>query len=539
MIRIPSREAVRVLLVLVIGGVLQLAATDAAAVDEQYKRQLAQARRALLRGSAEQAAGIYEQLREKKPNELQAAVGYAEALIVLERLDEVDAVIDSAMAHTDNQADLYRMRVKLRRSQKRPGEAFDALLPILQEDGERAQWIFHQTRLLLEEELDPSRAERRIASEREAHPKDLDLMVLTALVPALDGRAEAGLAAITAIEEEQGIPGRAILRYAETLQSMEFPDQALAAYQVAARRTEHPAHRSRILFALAGLQEHRGDYRDALASLDTIAAERAGHTAAGRALLKSADIYQRYLDDPQGALEVYSRIRNDPILGHHQPDMLLQMADCYVRLDRLEEAERTYHEVLPEALDPEQAETASFKAAEVVFYRGEPDSAMVLYQDMAENNPRSLLADDAAHRYITLVKNTRVPGVLELFGRMEWGRYVGDSTAVDTSAALILELEPQGEIAAEAWIALAELSVRASRPDEALARLERVVEDHAWDKRRAPQALMRMGALLEHDLDRPQDALLRYETILTDYPQSVLTGDARRIVERLRRDLKS
>ena len=45
-------------------------------------------------------------------------------------------------------------------------------------------------------------------------------------------------------------------------------------------------------------------------------------------------------------------------LGHHQPDMLLQMADCYVRLDRLEEAERTYHEVLPEALDPEQAETA-------------------------------------------------------------------------------------------------------------------------------------------------------------------------------------
>jgi len=197
--------------------------------------------------------------------------------------------------------------------------------------------------------------------------------------------------------------------------------------------------------------------------------------------------------------------------------------------------------VIPEALDPEQAETAAFREAEVAFFAGDADSALVLFQDMAENYPRSLLADDAAHRYIMLNKYQATGGgkAVEHWGRLEWGRLVGDSAAVDSSARAINETWPGGELAAESWLALAEIAAAAGDFEAAMERLDQVIHEHDWDRRRAPIALMRQGEILLGELDRPQEALLRYETVLTEYPECVLAGEARRIVERLRRDLKS
>ncbi len=510
------------------------------AADPQLQSQMQNARRALTRGQFQQAAEAYRKILGARPLDGAAAAGLAEALVGLKKVAEADSVIAAALGKVSAPADLYQLRARIRRSQDRPVEAFQDVVSLLDADIERAPWAFRETRDMLNGGLDAARAVDLADAARRAHPGSVPFAVLTALIHGLDGRAEEGLRLLLADEESQKLRGKALLLYADHMLALGHEGAGVSALESAADRLDDPAQRSVVLFRVAEVHETQGRYAAALAALERITAERPGTGAAGKALLASADIHQRYLKDPGSALAVYRRIQDDPMLGHRRPEMLLQMADCYVRLGDLDEGARTYASVIPEAVDPEHAETAAYKLAEVEFFRGNIDSALVLYQDMAQAHPRSLLADDAAGRYILLNKYLLVGGgtAAQLLGRMAWGVLVGDSAAVDSSATLLIENWGEGELAAEAYLGLADLAERSGRYPDAIDYLERLVAGHADDPR-APLALRRQGDILVQHLSRPRDALIRYETILTDYPNSVQAGEARRLVETLRRDLKS
>jgi tetratricopeptide (TPR) repeat protein len=515
-------------------------AVPARAADPLYRNQLQTARRTLSRGQFQPAAELFEKLLKSHPLDEAAASGLAEAWIGLERYADADTLIAGALTRVPGKADLYKLRVRLRRAQGRPAEAFQDLVSVLDADADRAPWAFRETRDLLTAGLDPKRALKIAEEARGAHPGGVPFAVLVAFVHSLDGREEEGLRALLADEEGQTLRGKALLLYAEQMLALQREDVAVAALQNAADRIDEAGPRSAVLFKVAEIQEARGLYSEALAVLKRIVDERPGTSSAGKALLASADIYQKFLNDPKGALAVYRQIQDDPIVGHRRPEMLLQMADCYVRLDDLDDAAATYASVIPEAVDPEHAETAAYKLAEVEFFRGNIDSALVLYQDMAERYPRSLLADDAAGHYILLNKHLLVGGgtAVQLLGRMEWGLLAGDSAAVDSCAGLLIENWSGGELAAEAHLGLADLAERSGRYPEAIEHLQKVVIENRGDPR-APVALKRQGDIYVQHLSRPKDAIERYETILTDYPNSVEAGEARRLAENLRRDLKS
>jgi tetratricopeptide (TPR) repeat protein len=518
-----------------------LPSVNAFGADAEYVNKMRTAARYLAQGIPDAAAKVLEQVLAKHPGDARASVTYVDALIQMRRLDDADAFLEQAFVRVDEKPDLYQARVKLRRAQGRDRDAFDDVIRVMETDPERATWAFRETKDQLENGLDSEHALRVTDTAREAHPADLQFMVLTAVVVTIaEERVEDALRLMIRFDEEYRRDGEAILRFAQEMQAMGEEEVALEGMLASVERATKATKRSYVLDMIAHIQERQGKYEDALASLEMIATERKGTTASGNALLRSAEIHQRYLDDPESALLVYDKIQNDPILGHHRPRMLLQMADCYVRLGRFDEASAKYHEVLPEALDPEQAEKAHLQLAEVEFYRGNVDTALVLFQDMAEAYPRSLFSDQAAARYIMLNKYRGVAGgeALKVWGRMEWARLLGDSVTVDASANSLIQMHPEGELSAEALLALAEIANVGGNYIGALGYLETLVTDHPTD-RRAAEALMRQGSILQARLGRPQEALMRYETVLTDYPRSVQAGDARRFVEVLRRELKS
>ena len=520
---------------------LLAAAPPARAVDAAYRRSMNTARFYLERGQAEQALAVYQRVLRKHPDDVPALVGQVRALARMERFARADSVLDAAVARIPGDTELLQARARLRRAEKRPLDAFADVLRVAATGESGTDWALAETRDLLRADLSATEARRAAEDAVGENPDAPGVTLVAALVTALDGKTEDGLRRIAAAETQRNLEGNLLARYAGELETLGLPEAALAAWRKAVDRARRASLRSRYRFQLADLLQRQGRYRDALDTLARIAEERKGTSTASRALLASAAIHQEHLDDPQGALAVYERLRDDPVVGHHRPKMLLQMADCYVRLGRFDEAAATYAAVVPEAVDPEDAETAAFHLGEVEFFRGDPDSAMILYQDMAETYPRSLLADDAAGRYVLLNKYQSVgAGVaLRVLGRMEWGRAVGDSAVVDSTAHLLLNEWGKGELGEEALLALAELARGAGRPREALAHLERLSAEFPDDDRRAPEALLQQGDILLHDLNRPQEALLRYESVLTDYPNSLQAGPARRLVEALRRDLKS
>ncbi len=525
---------------LLAAAALALAAPPAGAVDMRYQSAMMNARAFLARGETDAAIKMYQQVLKEHPNDVPASTGYAEALIAAHRLDDAETFLGEALTRIPEKGDLYRALVALRRAQDRPADAFGEVFHVIEANADRAPWAFRETQDLLANGLASGTARKTAEGAARAHPDSDPMAIVAAEVDVFDGRPAGGLERMKRFDADHERRGKAVMDYAGVLQTLGRPDDALAAMQAVAAMVDDPVIRSQVLFSVADLQEKEERYRDALATLQRIRDERRGTSAEGKALLMSADLYQKHLDDPAGALTVYEKLERDPVVGHRRPELLLQMGECYVRLGRFPEAARTYAETVPEAIDPEDAERAAFEQGEVQFFSGAFDSAMALYQDMAQNHPRSLLADDAAARYILLNKFQALGGgeAVKVLGRMEWGRTVGDSAAVDSCAHVLIEKWGSGELGAEAYMALADEAVRGGHFAAALGFLEKVSGDYQDDDR-ASTALKRQGDLLLEKLNRPQDALLRYEAILTDHPNSVEAGEARRLVERLRRDAKS
>lgn len=519
---------------------LEAAPPEVEAADAKYRAQIRSARRYLMRGDAEKAAEIYLSILKKHPQDEQAATGYSDALIQNEQYDEAEEFLAEALTTIDPKVNLYRKRETLRRKQGKLELAFSDAIQVMAEHDGMTPWVFKETRELIAEGLDAGKAAKEARDIFEANEDNPSFAILNAAVLALDNKWRDAINLMKKVDESKEQNGQLIKRYAEEMNTLGFKTEAIDALEVAAEVSKKPARRTQILFSMADLLKEESRFEEAIQKLELVSTEREGTSAAGKALIQSAAIYQKHLDDPAGALTVYERLREDPSIGHYRPEMLLEMGDCYMRLGRFPEAATTFEQVLPEALDPEHAERAAIKMADVAFFRGDADSALVLYQDMAEAYSRSLMTDEAAGRYILLNTYASLGGgeALEHLGRMEWGRTVKDSSVVEDSANLLIKRYPSGELAAEAWIALAEIAEGNSDFQTALKHLQKVVTDHAED-RRAPLALRRQGDIYLHKLSDSDLAVEKYQRILTEYPDSVIAGEVRREVEKIRLGLKS
>jgi tetratricopeptide (TPR) repeat protein len=510
-----------------------------ASTDAEYVNRLRMANRYIAQGVPDAAIKILEQLLAEYPGDVQVSTTYADALIGVDLLDEADAFLTKALDTVDEKTDLYRVRVKLRRAQNRPLDAFNDVLQVMNTKIDLASWAYRETNELLGSGLDVGKASDLVESLRKDHAATLEYTILAGVVAAnRDGNRKA-LDLVTRFDKDNNRSGRALETFAGEMLSLGREDLGLLGLTAAAEYTPKPERRTPILFQIADIQERQEHYADALATLERIAQDREGASASANARLRMAQIRQEHLNDPQGALAVYETIQDDPVLGHFRPTMLVQMADCYVRLGQFEKASAKYTEAIPEAFDPEDAERSSLRLADIEFYRGNADSALVLYQNMAEANPRSLRADEAADRYILLNKYRSLgPQAMHDLGTLAWARDIQDSLKVEQAGEAVLASEPPSEIGALALLALSEAAERGGNYPRALQKLKDLVQRYPAD-RKAPEALMRQGRILDEKLDQPEEALTRYESVLTDYPASVQAGDARRLVETLRRALKS
>ena len=513
----------------------------AQAADPRYQADMRLVNRYLAQEQYEAAQQLLEQVLAQHPHDVPASVAYVEALLALHQDAAADGFLTQALAGPGDKTDLYRMREKVRRSQGKLDEAFHDVLLVLAAGPDRAPWANRETTDLLKAGLDPAKARKTIEKAREEAGASPSLTFLAAVVAVHEGHGEDALKLVAAFDTDTKQSGEAIYRFAEDMFALGRVDLAQKAIGEALARATAPARRSELCFRAADMAESAGKHPEALAYLAKVIAEREGTAAASSAKLKTAEIKDKQLHDPAGALAFYETIQNDPQLGHYRPTMLMQMADCYLRLGKFDLAAKTYRSVGAEAFDPEDAELAALRLGEIQFMKGNLDSALTLYQAMADNNPRSRFADQAASRYIMINKYRMgggLDGLVKTWGRLEWARLAGDSVEVGRTAADLKARDPDGELAAEALLALGEIALAHGNRDGACASLEEIVRTYPKDGRRAPEALLRLGEILT-DQGKREAALSKYEAVLTDYPTSVQAGDARRRMEALRRDLHS
>lgn len=173
-----------------------------------------------------------------------------------------------------------------------------------------------------------------------------------------------------------------------------------------------------------------------------------------------------------------------------------------------------------------------FRLGEAYYFAGLPDSALAVYQKVAEN-PNSPYAGAALER-IFLIEDARPREALPAFGRIAYEEWRGHRAMALAGADSMYRTLPRGPLWAHAGILL---SGRREAAGDLAGALEPVlaVAEQLPEDRLAPVARQRAGDLYVRMNDETR-ALAQYEECLARYPRAWNAAEVRRKMEQLRRE---
>ena len=174
----------------------------------------------------------------------------------------------------------------------------------------------------------------------------------------------------------------------------------------------------------------------------------------------------------------------------------------------------------------------AWRYAEALFFAGQSDSALSLYQRIAEN-PQGPFRGDALERTY-LIEDAEPRAALAVFGRIAYEEWRDDHRRAMALTDSLAQALPRGALWAQAALLLASQREAAGDARGALGPLL-TVADSLPDDRLAPLARQRAGDLYRTRLGDEHAALAQYEECLARYPRAWNAPEVRRVAERLRR----
>jgi len=190
------------------------------------------------------------------------------------------------------------------------------------------------------------------------------------------------------------------------------------------------------------------------------------------------------------------------------------------------------------AATPDQSDEANFRLAELEYFRGQFPAA-IQHLDSLSLNLKADFANDALGLRSFLQENAATSQqALAEFARADFlarQRKNGEAIALFQE---IVRKYPQAYLVDDALMKTASLQASSGLYREAVASYEMLLDKFKESSVSLDRARFRMGEVYETGLKDPTSAIACYEKLLADYPQSVLTEQARNRIRRLRGDLQ-
>jgi tetratricopeptide (TPR) repeat protein len=183
---------------------------------------------------------------------------------------------------------------------------------------------------------------------------------------------------------------------------------------------------------------------------------------------------------------------------------------------------------------PDQADEATFRLAEIDFFGGRHEQAGLRLETLVVNLQADY-ANDAIQLQAFLQENAlTAPAALVQYGRAEFlARQHRYPEAVQEFTAVVRQF-PSALLVDDALLRIASLHEATGRYAEAAATYERLLNEFREKSSVLDKALFRLGTVYETRLHDPTRAIAAYEKLLADHPASVLTSEARQRIRVLR-----
>ena len=399
-------------------------------------------------------------------------------------------------------------------------------------------WATNRIELMLEEGAKRGDVRAKMATIADAEGATVSELGLAGSVYLVLGLPERALESFLRADEVAGGQGSELLEYATILRDEGLRGQARGAYLMVVERHPGTSSAAQAGTAAARILAEEGDPVGAVLELRSVAHAFDGSSRGAYALFEAAKIELDVLKDPDAALTTVAELRErfgERARRLNEEATLIEV-DAYMKQGRLDEAYERSAGLTRDDVPDNIRESAMFALGFISFLKHDHTKAVEEFRVMVEADAAGTLVNDAL-RLMLVIANAQEAGDVEpvnLLADAHATRIRGDEKS---SRELLETLSNKGTGAAvetEALLLLGAAATVADEPRKAIAYYDRIIEGSEGITARA-EAMMRKGDILSVKMGRIREAMDQYLAILEDLPPNVLSGEARRKLDRLRR----
>ncbi|MEW6060759.1 MAG: tetratricopeptide repeat protein [Bacteroidota bacterium] len=257
---------------------------------------------------------------------------------------------------------------------------------------------------------------------------------------------------------------------------------------------------------------------------------------AANALYRIGMIRYKQLFDLDGAMQMFDSVLTVSPANPMIPVVLSTIGDINIAQGKLDEAGKRFASMSrsPYA-NAEQQTLAQFRLAELQFFKGNFDSAIILLKPLTENLKADETNDALLLQYLISEHQLQYLNVLKQYAHAELlARQLKVSEAVAEFAAIV-DTYPEAPLADDAILKMAEYQIQLRRYNDALASYRKLLDHFALSTER-DRTYFKIGELFQLYLNDKQNAMKAYEVILEKYPFSLFVEEARKRIRLLRGD---
>lgn len=256
------------------------------------------------------------------------------------------------------------------------------------------------------------------------------------------------------------------------------------------------------------------------------------------AIRKQASLMAFYMGKRDTAIKILENF-----LASHQYDKSsqdrakLELGDLYILKDEHWESVLLYAQVEKSQKENPLGHEAKLKNAKVHYFKGEFDLAEEQLDVLKLATSREI-ANDALYLSLIIHMNKAedsLQNALNLYARADLQKFSLDLDAAEATYKQLIKEYPKDALQDDALWNLAEIAVKKQQYPEAVAYMDEILEKYHADIF-ADDAVFTKAELYEKVLKDSTKAMELYQKLLTNYPSSIFTAEARKRFRKLRGD---
>lgn len=340
--------------------------------------------------------------------------------------------------------------------------------------------------------------------------------------------------------------GTAVFEHAQIFSSNKAYDTAIKAYEyLLAKGKDNPWYLSSRLSLVDARYQALLQGKNTQAEVNVLASqyqailtEYGSNSKTLFALRKWATIqayYLQHLDKAEEALE--SAIRIPGATAPEIAEMKLELGDIYVLTGQPWEAILVYGQVAKDYENQNIGNEAKYRSAKLSFYQGNFSYAKS-QADVLKASTTQLIANDALNLSLLIsdhLESSSDTLALKMYAAAEFMQFRNNYKSALEKLDSISVLYPQHSLADDILMAKSKIYLKKGDFMKSAALLKELV-DHPQKNIWTDDALFILAGLYEEQLQQPEEAKLLYQRLISEFPGSMFTAEARKHFRKLRGD---